>query len=52
MVLLLPNTGLLRRELLSLHWESMNFERAMLTVVGDTAKNSKTRHARLNEIAV
>jgi integrase len=50
-VLLSMNTGLRRGELLALRWESIDFNRQMLTVEGGTAKNRQTRHVPLNDEA-
>jgi len=43
------NTGLRRGELLALRWESIDFNRRILTVEGGTAKNRQTRHVPLND---
>ncbi len=51
-VLLSMNTGLRRGELLALRWESIDFERRILTVEGGTAKNRQTRHVPLNDEAM
>jgi len=52
MVLVTLNTGLRRAELLNLKWENINFERAILTVRGDTAKSGRTRYIPLNAVAL
>jgi hypothetical protein len=50
-ILLSMNTGLRRGELLALRWESIDFNRRILTVEGGTAKNRQTRHVPLNDEA-
>jgi integrase len=51
-VLLSMNTGLRRGEVLKLHWVSVDFDRRLLTVEGQNAKNRQTRHVPLNEEAM
>jgi integrase len=51
-VLLAINTGMRRGELLALRWESIDFDRQLLTVEGAMAKTRQTRHVFLNEEAV
>jgi integrase len=50
-VLLSLNTGLRRGEILALRWESIDFDRQILTVEGRFAKNRQTRHVPLNDAA-
>ena len=47
-VLLAVNTGLRRRELLTLRWIDIDLEGRLLTVRDDAAKNGKQRHIPLN----
>ncbi len=51
-VILTMNTGLGRGELLKLRWSSLDFDRRLLTVEGETAKNRQTRHIPLNDEAL
>jgi integrase len=39
-------------ELLSLTWDKVNFDLALLSVAGETAKSGKTRHIPLNDEAL
>lgn len=50
--LLSVNTGLRRGELLALKWSSVDLQRKILTVEGDTAKSEQTRHVPLNAEAL
>jgi integrase len=51
-VLLSINTGMRLGELLALRWESIDFDRKLLTVEGARAKSRQTRHVFLNEEAM
>jgi integrase len=48
MVLVSLNTGMRRGELFSLIWPLVNFQTRTITVGGDTAKTSETRHIPMN----
>jgi integrase len=52
LVLISINTGLRRGEILSLTWDNVNLKLAVLTVIGDVAKSSSTRHIPLNAEAL
>lgn len=52
MVLVSLNTGIRRGELFNLEWPRVNFSTKTLTVIGDTAKTSETRHIPLNKEAL
>jgi hypothetical protein len=51
-ILLSMNTGLRRGEVFKLRWACVDFNRRLLTVEGQNAKNRQTRHVPLNEEAV
>lgn len=51
MALLSLHTGIRWGELAQLAWEQINFDNAVMTVLGRTAKTGKTRHIPLNSIA-
>ncbi len=49
MVLVSLNTGMRRGELFDLKWPAVNFDTRTVTVAGDTAKTSDTRHIPMNK---
>ncbi len=50
-ILLTINAGLRRGELLCLTWDAVNLKANIMTVKGETAKSSTTRHVPLNKEA-
>lgn len=52
MILLSINTGIRQGELFALKLEDVNFSLSILTIKGDNAKSSKTRHIPLNQEAL
>ncbi len=51
MVLLSLNTGMRQGEIFNLKWQEIDFDRRILSVSGEYAKSSKTRHIPLNDEA-
>ena len=47
-VLVAKNTGMRKGEILALRWSDVSFTARIITVRGETAKSSKTRHVQLN----
>ncbi|WJM98799.1 site-specific integrase [Pseudomonas defluvii] len=52
MVILSLNTGMRRGEVFNLEWQHVNFTTKVITVAGDTAKSSQTRHIPMNSEVV
>lgn len=48
MIIVSLNTGMRRGELFGLKWSSINFDRKIITIGGDTTKTSETRHIPMN----
>lgn len=52
LVTLALKTGMRRGELFDLEWDAVDFHNKVVTVVGETAKSSKTRHIPLSPSAL
>jgi integrase len=52
MVLISLNTGMRRGELFDLQWSAVSFTTKTITVIGDSAKTSETRHIPMNQEAL
>ena len=47
-VLLALNTGMRRGEIITLEWQSINFDKAVITIKAEISKNGKERHIPIN----